>query len=210
MTSVVGVIFYFFFSENETDTNERVYKKKATVRMIKKKSNEKRTIKVVKKKTKLKTSKTKKTILKKTKKNDNSKVTKKIHPNGKFEKKIFIEQIEEGWVKGVKNFFLDELGLSESEYAEYLEIRKEFMDDRKIAYEHYTQKMKDKYGEDYLQNPSAQNDVFINSNYSDYMSALEKLIDRPNIEKYLRYKSEYNDSLEDIIDDEEENLFIEY
>ena len=199
MSFTVGLILYFFFSaeniEKENIDNNDSEEFKTTVGHGNKIENNDSAPQI-------KTLDENKTINKNDKIQQNKSATKiKIG----FEKSV-----KENWSHAIKEFFIKELNLSESIFEDYIQLRSEFIRDREIAYKHYIQKMKDKYGDDYTSNPDAVNDVFINTNYSEYTNALSALIDQENMDRYFLFKAEYNESLESVIEGDQDQLLIEY
>lgn len=209
IASFIGAILFFYSSSNNDDIDENYD------------SDDELPVLIVENKDIIpKPKEIKNVVISKNKANDLSKIKNEVkEETGKAKgfdltAKIKIKiktKIEQKWRTRIKHYFIDSFKLTPEDYDDYIELRDEFKKDRDLSYSRYVQKMEDQYGDDYKNNPDAINEVFINENYKDFIASLSVIIGQENINEYFMFKSEYNDSVEEMLDDDdEEEYLIEY
>ncbi|EPZ51875.1 hypothetical protein M902_2323 [Bacteriovorax sp. BAL6_X] len=105
------------------------------------------------------------------------------------------DRLEEEWLKNVKELFISELGLTEREYKDYLNMREGLFNDKVSAFEEMHEQLEEKYGENYTYNPTEEEMAFDREIQKKYDDLLLEKVGKDAFIKYLELRDRTNERI---------------
>lgn len=105
------------------------------------------------------------------------------------------DRLEEEWLTNVKELFISELGLTEKEYKDYLNMREGLFNDKVSAFEEMHEQLEEKYGENYTYNPTEEEMAFDREIQKKYDDLLLEKIGKDAFIKYLELRDRTNEKI---------------
>ncbi|MFG1499570.1 hypothetical protein ABMA70_05115 [Halobacteriovorax sp. XZX-3] len=105
------------------------------------------------------------------------------------------DRLEEEWLTNVKELFINDLGLTEKEYKDYLSMREGLFNDKVSAFEEMHDQLEEKYGENYTYNPTEEEMAFDREIQKKYDDLLLQKIGKDAFIKYLELRDRTNEKI---------------
>lgn len=126
------------------------------------------------------------------------------------EKEEEFDRLEEKWLDDVKDLFLNELGLTEREYKDYLNMREGLFSDKIAAFEDMHDQLEEKYGENYTYNPTEEEMAFDREIQKKYDDLLLRKIGKEAYIKYLELRDRTNEKILESTKQDDAALIMEF
>lgn len=120
------------------------------------------------------------------------------------------DRLEEEWLENVKTLFVSELGLSEEQYKDYLNLREGLFNDKIEAFEDMHKQLEAKHGENYVYNPTEEELKFDKEIQKKYDEVLMKKIGKPAFIKYLELRDRTNEKILEKTSREDAAMLMEF
>jgi hypothetical protein len=105
------------------------------------------------------------------------------------------DKIEAAWQTKVQALFVNELGLEEAVYKDYLKMKEGLDQDKIRAFDSFHKEMEAKYGPSYSYNPTEQERQFEKDIRAKYDEVLMKKIGKNHFARYLEVRDRFNQDL---------------
>ncbi|MCF8059057.1 MAG: hypothetical protein K9K67_07160 [Bacteriovoracaceae bacterium] len=120
------------------------------------------------------------------------------------------ESYEEGWDKKMREVMINELGLSEEDYGDYLKMRDGYEEDRLEAFEEFHKKMAQEKGPHYSYSPTQEMMDFDGKLRKEYLDLYRKRFGESAFVKYYNALDSYNTEIREKADPKFGVLTIEF
>lgn len=120
------------------------------------------------------------------------------------------DRLEEAWLNDVKELFLNDLGLTESEYKDYLNMRDGLFNDKIDAFEDMHDQLEQKYGENYSYNPTEEEMAFDREIQKKYDELLLRKLGEDGFRKYLELRDRTNEKILESTKQDDAALIMEF